>query len=91
MTKTEWEDWKANNRNDFSALKSLADDEGHDDLFNDLISAQLFPKSEQVDLNEDKGVVKAVKNLLAKMSNHTFVSGIISEYNEIFTKEYSQQ
>lgn len=39
MTKTEWEDWKSQNRNDFSALKSLADDEGHDDLFNDLISS----------------------------------------------------
>ena len=39
MTKTEWEDWKANNRNDFSALKNLADDEGCDEIFNDLISS----------------------------------------------------
>lgn len=39
MTKEEWEDWKANNRNDFSALVNLANDEGHDEIFNDLISS----------------------------------------------------
>ena len=39
MTKIEFEDWKANNRNDFVALKNLASDEGHEGLFDDLISS----------------------------------------------------
>jgi len=39
MTKTEWEDWKANNRGDFGALINLANDEGEEELFNDLISS----------------------------------------------------
>ena len=39
MTKTEWEDWKANNRGDFGALIDLANDEGEEDLFNDIISS----------------------------------------------------
>jgi hypothetical protein len=38
MTKEEFEDWKANNRNDFGALKDLANDEGCYGLFDDLIS-----------------------------------------------------
>ena len=38
MTKEEFEDWKANNRNDFSALINLANDEGCYGLFDDLIS-----------------------------------------------------
>ncbi len=38
MTREEWEDWKANNRNDFSALINLANDEGCEELFNDLIA-----------------------------------------------------
>lgn len=38
MTKEEFKDWKANNRNDYGALKDLANDEGHYELFDDLIS-----------------------------------------------------
>ena len=44
----------------------------------------------QCDLNADKGVVRAVKNLLSKISNATFVTDTIASYNEIFTCEYGQ-
>ena len=38
MTREQWEDWKANNRNDFGALINLANEEGHEELFEDLLS-----------------------------------------------------
>lgn len=60
------------------------------DMFNDLVTEAIFPKSAQCDLNADKGVVIAVKNLLSKISNATFVTDTIASYNEIFTREYGQ-
>lgn len=38
MTREEWEEWKSKNRNDLGALKDLANDEGHEELFDDLIA-----------------------------------------------------
>lgn len=38
MTREDWEDWKANNRNDFDALINLANDEGCEEVFDDLIA-----------------------------------------------------
>jgi hypothetical protein len=38
MTREEWEEWKSKNRNDWGALKDLANDEGHEELFDDLIA-----------------------------------------------------
>lgn len=75
MTKEEFEDWKSNNRNDFSALKNLANDEGCYGLFDDLISTDDVDDFVRNRLESCgwQGVAHCISDIIDHMSDDYYV------------------
>ena len=71
MTEREFEDWKSENRNDFHALINLANDEGCEELFNDLISTDDVDDfvRERLDNGGWQGVACCISDIVDNMSD----------------------
>ena len=71
MTKQGFEDWKSENRNDFHALINLANDEGCEELFNDLISTDDVDDfvRERLDNSGWQGVACCISDIVDNMSD----------------------
>lgn len=71
MTKQEFEDWKDENRGDFGALISLANDEGFEELFNDLISTDDVDDfvRDRLDNGSWQGVAYCISDIIESMSD----------------------